>query len=190
VCVFVRGVSLVETSCFLVMLRRALSSTVRQVRSPAVRFHTARAVYADEAPKKTDNTQLKLNFFIPSQTISAGEIVESVTVPGTEGKFGVLPQHAPTIAELAPGVVSITQQGNVSDYFIAGGFAFVHPDSVLEIAAVEAVELDQLDPEKVKQAISDAERAASSASTEVEKAEAQIALEVANAMSSALSGRA
>lgn len=38
----------------------------------------------------------------------------------------------------------------VEKYFVAAGFAFIHPDSTTDLCAVEAVKLDELDPEAVR----------------------------------------
>lgn len=36
-------------------------------------------------------------------------------------------------------------------YFVSSGFAFIHADSTTDVCAVEAVPIEQLDPELVKQ---------------------------------------
>lgn len=64
-------------------------------------------------------------------------------VPATSGQMGVLPGHVPSIAELKPGVLSVFDSGIETKYFVASGFAFVHPNSVLDVCAVEAVPLDR-----------------------------------------------
>ena len=63
----------------------------------------------------------------------------------------------------------------------------MHPDSTVDVAAVEAVPLDDIDPKLVEQQLSDARAAlASAAADSVEAAEAQVAVEVNTAMASAL----
>src|ERR1041384_7318961 len=51
--------------------------------------------------------------------------VEMVVVPGSEGDFGVLRDHAPLISTVRPGVIDIYDDGNtISDrIFVSGGFA-------------------------------------------------------------------
>ncbi|MEE8562497.1 MAG: F0F1 ATP synthase subunit epsilon, partial [Alphaproteobacteria bacterium] len=50
------------------------------------------------------------------------EPVEMVVVPGVEGDFGVLPGHAPVIAQVRPGVIDIHGDGKViRRIFVAGG---------------------------------------------------------------------
>ncbi|MHB1205493.1 MAG: F0F1 ATP synthase subunit epsilon, partial [Rhodospirillaceae bacterium] len=47
---------------------------------------------------------LKLELVSPEHLLLS-EQVEMVLVPGTEGEFGVLPLHAPTLSTLKPGFV-------------------------------------------------------------------------------------
>ena len=73
-------------------------------------------------------------------------------LPAVSGDFGVMPGHVPTISQLRPGVVAVHTEldKDVQKYFVSGGFAFAHADSSVEIAAVEAVPVEDLDPAAVK----------------------------------------
>ncbi len=52
--------------------------------------------------------------------------VEMVVLPGEEGDFSVLPEHAPIITYLRPGKISIIEdEGNKQSYFVASGFVKV-----------------------------------------------------------------
>ena len=54
--------------------------------------------------------------------------VEQVVVPGTEGDFAVLKDHAPVMSALRPGVIVITDDKHeVQRLFVRGGFADVSP---------------------------------------------------------------
>ncbi|RJF88659.1 F0F1 ATP synthase subunit epsilon [Oleomonas cavernae] len=67
--------------------------------------------------------------------------VEQVVVPGADGDFGVLPDHAPLVALVRTGVVEVYEAGKVSTrLFVRGGFAQVTPDG-LTILAEEAIDL-------------------------------------------------
>lgn len=100
--------------------------------------------------------------------------------------MGILPGHVSTIAELKPGVM-IVQEGNDSTkYFVSSGFAFVHANSVADIIAVEAVPLDQIDASLVQKGLQEFTQKLSSATTDLEKAEAQIGVDVHSALNSAL----
>jgi F-type H+-transporting ATPase subunit epsilon len=67
--------------------------------------------------------------------------VEQVVVPGADGDFGVLPDHAPLVALVRTGVVEVYEAGKVSTrLFVRGGFAQVTPEG-LTILAEEAIDL-------------------------------------------------
>ncbi len=72
---------------------------------------------------------LKLELVSPERLLLS-EQVEMVLVPGTEGVFGVLPQHAPTLSTLKPGFVEVYEAGAVKErFFVTGGFAEVTPQT-------------------------------------------------------------
>jgi F-type H+-transporting ATPase subunit epsilon len=60
----------------------------------------------------------------PEELVFSGE-VEHVVVPGTEGEFGVLAGHAPLIAMLRPGYLTILGAGPDQVFIVYGGFAEV-----------------------------------------------------------------
>lgn len=75
-----------------------------------------------------------------------GKAVSMVTMPGTEGDFGVLPGHAPLIATLRPGVIEVQEADKITDrIFVAGGFAEVTATrcTVLAQEAVPVAELSR-----------------------------------------------
>ncbi len=78
--------------------------------------------------------------------------MDLVLLPALTGDFGVMPGHVPTVAQLRPGVVTVhkTLDKEIEKYFVSSGFAFVHADSSTDVCAVEAVKLEDLDPEAVR----------------------------------------
>lgn len=111
-----------------------------------------------------------------------------VIVPATTGQMGILPGHVATIAELKPGVVSVHEGNDVKKYFVSSGFAFVHSNSIADIMAIEAVPVEQIDPSAVQKGLSEFTQKLNSASTDLQKAEAQIGVDVFSALNSALTG--
>jgi len=80
----------------------------------------------------------------PEKLVFSGE-VEAVAVPGTEGEFTVLKDHAPLIAIMKPGVVVIEEApAKKLRLFVPRGFAEVAP-SGLTILADKALPLAELD---------------------------------------------
>lgn len=63
-----------------------------------------------------------------------------VIVPAASGLMGILPSHAPTVAQLRPGVVEIHNNEEKESFFISSGFAFVHSDRT-DVCAIEAVKV-------------------------------------------------
>ena len=47
------------------------------------------------------------------QTLVGGSFVDMVTVPGSTGVFGILKDHVPTVAQLSPGVVAVSNNDTV-----------------------------------------------------------------------------
>jgi len=96
----------------------------------------------------------KLHFELVSpEALLLSEEVDIVTVPGLEGDFGVLANHAPLIAVLRPGIVVI--EGAVhgpGKIFVRGGFAEVTPEG-LTILAEEAIPLADLNAERLARQI-------------------------------------
>ncbi|XP_074559068.1 ATP synthase subunit delta', mitochondrial-like [Curcuma longa] len=133
-------------------------------------------------------TKLTVNFVLPYQSEIANKEVDMVIVPATTGQMGVLPGHVATIAELKPGVLSVHEGNDVTKYFVSSGFAFIHANSVTDIIAVEAAPLDNIDPTLVQKGLADFTQKLNSATTDLEKAEAQIGVDVHSALNAALSG--
>ena len=142
---------------------RLVSSRVPHFRSAVFKpsaFAVARRSYAADAAEPHDAAnQLCFTFACPHDVIANKKVVQSVLVPASTGQFAVYPQHVKTVAELTPGVVAVTDDAGKTDkFFVSGGFAVVHDNSVLNISTEEAVPLDQLDPVAIKDGLDEANR--------------------------------
>ena len=92
---------------------------------------------------------LKLEIVSPEKLLLS-ETVKSVTVPGTEGYFTVMGEHAPLMTTLKPGFVTVTDNSNVAHvYYVRGGFADVSPEG-LTLLAEEAEDIAQFDRNKIE----------------------------------------
>ena len=81
----------------------------------------------------------KLEIVSPERLVMS-EQVSSVTVPGTDGYFTVLGDHAPLMTTLKPGFVTAIGDGGASHvFYVRGGFADISPAG-LTILAEEARE--------------------------------------------------
>ena len=80
----------------------------------------------------------------PEKLLFSGA-VEQVDVPGTEGDFGVLAGHAPTVSALRPGIMTVMVNGQQQRIVVLGGFAEVAPGGALTVLADLAESLDDFD---------------------------------------------
>lgn len=79
----------------------------------------------------------------PEKLAYSGE-VDQVDVPGLEGDFGVMAGHAPMIASVRPGILTITVNGKHERLIVLGGLAEVN-DKGLTVLAETAVSVQDLD---------------------------------------------
>ncbi|MBL8599909.1 MAG: F0F1 ATP synthase subunit epsilon [Devosia sp.] len=80
---------------------------------------------------------VKIEIVSPERLVLS-EQARSVIVPGAEGYFTVLGDHAPLMTTLKPGFITVTDQANVAHvFYVRGGFADVAPTG-LTILAEEA----------------------------------------------------
>jgi F-type H+-transporting ATPase subunit epsilon len=70
-----------------------------------------------------------LEILTPEKTFFNGE-VESVQMPGTDGSFEILNNHAPLISSLKNGIIRIRQNGKDSNVTITSGFVEVLQNKV------------------------------------------------------------
>jgi F-type H+-transporting ATPase subunit epsilon len=90
-----------------------------------------------------EQTQFEL---VSPERLLFSRAVEMVVVPGTEGDMGVLPDHAPLIATVRPGVIAVFENGQVSErIFVGGGFVEITGERCTVLAEVAApiAELDR-----------------------------------------------
>jgi F-type H+-transporting ATPase subunit epsilon len=71
----------------------------------------------------------------PEKLVFSGE-VQQVDVPGAEGDFGVLENHAPVVATLRPGILTVHTAGGAQRIVVLGGFAEVSASGLTVLAEV------------------------------------------------------
>ncbi|KAJ1920336.1 delta subunit of the central stalk of mitochondrial F1F0 ATP synthase, atp16 [Tieghemiomyces parasiticus] len=156
----------------------------------AIRPAQIARLYATEGAAATPTAaagKLTLNFVLPHQAVLKNTVVQQVNLAGSSGDLGFLADHVPSIEQLKPGVMEVIVNANeTKKWFVSGGFAVMNPDSSLNINAVEAFTLEEVDPEAVRNAAQEAERVANSSASEEEKATAKVQLEVYEALQAAL----
>ena len=88
----------------------------------------------------------------PEKLAFSGE-VDQVDVPGVEGDFGVLAGHAPVVATIRPGVLTIFSGGTQQKIIVLGGLAEVS-DKGLTVLADVATSVQELDKGEFAETIS------------------------------------
>lgn len=91
----------------------------------------------------------------PEKLAFSGE-VDQVDVPGVEGDFGVLAGHAPVVAAIRPGILTVISGGSKQKIIVLGGLAEVSAKGLTVLADV-ATSLDELDRAEFAETISDME---------------------------------
>ena len=71
----------------------------------------------------------------PEKLLYSGE-VDQVDVPGAEGDFGVLAGHAPLVAIVRPGILTVYINGEGHSVAVLGGFAEVGSNGLTVLADV------------------------------------------------------
>ncbi|XP_037093001.1 ATP synthase subunit delta, mitochondrial-like [Pollicipes pollicipes] len=149
-----------------------IRSALRLSRAPALLAQASRGM-----------AEMPLTFAAPSQVFYNKQDVRQVDVPSFSGNFGILPNHVPVLAVLQPGVVSVVEaDGATNKFFVSSGSITVNQDSSVQVLAEEAVPLSELDSAACRQALSQAQAQLASASGDQARVEAQIAVEVGEAL--------
>src|ERR1700716_1095865 len=73
----------------------------------------------------------------PEKLAFSGD-VDQVDVPGIEGDFGVLSGHAPVVAAVRPGILTVTSGGTQQKIIVLGGIAEVYDKGIRVFAEVAA----------------------------------------------------
>lgn len=127
--------------------------------------------------------QMPLTFASPAETFYDKEDVRQVDVPSYSGNFGILPNHVPALAVIKPGVVTVfTKEGDSKRFFVSSGTITINEDSSVQVLAEAAVPVERLDAQSCRDGLSKAQQAVNAASSDTAKAEAQIEVEVHEAL--------
>jgi F-type H+-transporting ATPase subunit epsilon len=74
-----------------------------------------------------------------------------VRIPGADGDLTAMPDHAPVITTLRPGILTVVAEDGTRDFAVTGGFAEITPEATsvlaeraIPVAEVKAAEIDAL----------------------------------------------
>merc|ERR1711878_164495 len=133
-------------------------------------------------------SQMAFTFAAPNGVFYNAASVKQVDVPSFSGAFGILPNHVPTLAVLKPGVVTVYEDdGSTNKFFVSSGSVSINEDASVQILAEEVHKVEDIDAAAAKDLVAKAAAKVSAAADETAKAEAQIELEVGEALVAASS---
>lgn len=122
----------------------------------------------------------KFELVSPEKVLLSTE-ADSVLVPGVEGNFTVLAQHAPVISALRPGILEVDYSGSKKRLFVKSGFADVTGETLIVLAET-AFDLSETTAVQITQEIEMAERELEVAQEDDAKLQAVTALECLRAL--------
>jgi F-type H+-transporting ATPase subunit epsilon len=117
---------------------------------------------------------LKLEIVTPEAKIYS-EDVDMVTLTGTEGEMGILPQHMPLMTQLMAGELVVQKGGETTFICVGNGFVQITGDRVAVLTDM-AIEADNIDEAKAEEALRQAEARMAEKISDEEAAAVQAAL--------------
>jgi F-type H+-transporting ATPase subunit epsilon len=98
------------------------------------------------------SSQIKFKIVTPERTVFEDQI-DQVTLPTQEGEITVLPEHIPLIAVLAPGELTVKQNGKEIAMAVSGGMIEVRKNelTILADTAERAEDIDLARAEEARQ---------------------------------------
>ena len=100
---------------------------------------------------------LRLRVVTPERLL-LDEDVDEVTAPGTEGEFGVLPNHTTFLSSLQPGRLMYKRSAQTYIMVVSGGFAEV-VDNNMSVLTDSAELPNEINVERARAALRNAEEA-------------------------------
>lgn len=120
---------------------------------------------------------LQFDLVSPERRLASVQATE-VQIPGADGDMTAMPDHAPVITTLRPGLLKVVSASGTSTYAVTGGFAEVSAtsasvlaESAVPVAEVTAAFLDGL----MADAVAAASRATGAAKDMADKQVADVA---------------
>lgn len=99
--------------------------------------------------------KLTLDIVTPHGHVFTDE-VDEIVATGSEGEFGVLPDHVPFLTTLKIGMLTYKKGSETGHFFVNWGYAEVGPDKVT-VLADSAERSEDIDVERAKEAMKRAE---------------------------------
>ena len=86
---------------------------------------------------------MKFDLVSPERKLLSAQVT-SVQIPGADGDMTAMPNHAPTITTLRPGLLTVETTSGTEQFVVTGGFAEIGESiSVLAEKALPKADVDQ-----------------------------------------------
>ena len=76
---------------------------------------------------------MQFDLVSPERSLASLQVT-AVQIPGADGDMTAMPNHAPTITTLRPGVLSVDGPDGKADYAVTGGFAEISAEGTSVLA--------------------------------------------------------
>ncbi len=100
---------------------------------------------------------MQFDLVSPERRLASVQATE-VQLPGSEGDMTAMPDHAPTITTLRPGIVTIVSAEGTDEYAVTGGFAEITATSA-SVLAEHALHVSEVTQEVIDRFVRDAQEA-------------------------------
>lgn len=100
---------------------------------------------------------MQFDLVSPERKLASMDVTE-VDLPGAEGDFTAMPDHAPVLTTLRPGILTAKSSAGSESYVVSGGFVEVNGEAV-SVLAEWAVHLDDANSDHIQQLVDEAEAA-------------------------------
>ncbi|WP_371056193.1 ATP synthase F1 subunit epsilon [Rhodosalinus sp. K401] len=108
---------------------------------------------------------MQFDLVSPERRLASLE-AQQVQLPGADGQMTAMPNHAPVITSLRPGIVTVTgADGQTARYAVTGGFAELSPEGAI-VLAERAYKSGSENRDEIEAALEEARTAAQKAPAE------------------------
>ncbi len=97
---------------------------------------------------------MQFDLVSPERSLASLEVT-AVQLPGADGDMTAMPDHAPTITTLRPGLLKVEAPKGSSEYLVTGGFAQINGDG-LSVLAEKAIPVAEVTRSHLDDLIADA----------------------------------
>lgn len=120
---------------------------------------------------------MQFDLVSPERSLASLEATE-VQIPGTEGDMTAMPDHAPTITTLRPGILKVVSPSGTHEYVVTGGFAEITATAT-SVLAERAMLTSDMTAEMAAEMREEAQRVAEGSEGEAKDAADKITAEMA-----------